>query len=342
MQGTKVFDLIQRQASAWQNTIAYTTSLPEAQPYVFCGSGSSYYLAQIAAHFALSLGFEARATASTDVILEPELTLRGKGTLIVISRSGTTTEALWAASRGKERGWHVIALSCHAESPLVQAADEALISLEGEDHTIVMIQSFSSMLFLLQNSLLFTAQRTVMPAQINRVADDVMQQALSVFPSLFEPSLPRRLYVLGSGTRHGVAQEGALKTQEMSNHCALAYSPMEFRHGPWGSLTSDDIVVVLGQARHRRWEQVVVKDLLSRTDKVIVIAQQEWTDVYNEPPAIILPSTWSDKALGPLAIIPLQILAWKWTIMVGKDPDHPANITQVVQLDDSERGNTPS
>jgi glucosamine--fructose-6-phosphate aminotransferase (isomerizing) len=82
--------------------------------------------------------------------------------------------------------------------------------------------------------------------------------------------------------------------------------------------------------------------LLSRTDKVIVIAQQEWTDVYNEPPAIILPSTWSDKALGPLAIIPLQILAWKWTIMVGKDPDHPANITQVVQLDDSERGNTPS
>ncbi len=341
MQGTQVLDLIQHQSSAWQATLSRTIQFPDSDPYVFCGSGSSYYLAQIAAHFALSLGFEARAVASTDVILDPDIALRGKGTLIVISRSGTTTEALWAASEGQARHWTVIGVSCHADSPLVLAADQALISPQGEDHTIVMIQSFSSMLFLLQNSLRRTAQPQDLATPDIRGVDDLVQQTLTLVPPLFE-SLPRRLYLLGSGARHGIAQEGALKAQEMSNQCALAYSSMEFRHGPWGSLTPEDMVIVLGQTRHRQWEHAVVNDLLSRTGKVMVIAQPEWFDRHSAYPALVLPATWPDLALGPLAIIPLQFFAWKWTIMVGKDPDHPANITQVVHLDDPKRSHSPS
>ena len=334
MQGTEVFDLIQHQASAWQAALPFAESLPGPGPYVFSGSGSSHYLAQIAAHFALTLGVEARAVASSDIILEPEIALRGTGTLIVISRSGTTTEALWAATQGKERHWMVIALSCHADSPLVQASHSALISPQGEDHTVVMIQSFSSMLLLLQNSLLQTMGQAGMPSQPFRFVDDVFRQTVEALPQIFERHPPRRIYVLGSGIRYGIAQEGALKAQEMSNECAMAYAPMEFRHGPWGSVTPEDVVVILGQTRHRSTEHDVVADLLQRTNKVMVIAQREWFESNSLYPRVILPPDWSDVTLGPLAIIPLQILAWQWTINVGKDPDHPANITQVVQLHD--------
>ena len=37
---------------------------------------------------------------------------------------------------------------------------------------------------------------------------------------------------LGSGPLYGIAQEGALKLQEMSLSYTQAYHPMEYRHGP--------------------------------------------------------------------------------------------------------------
>lgn len=342
MTGMRVYHLIQHQASTWQATLPFTKPLPFPGPYVFSGSGSSYYLAQTAAHYALSIGLEARAVASTDIILEPEISLRGTGTLLVISRSGTTSEARWAALRGKEYGWSVVAVTCHADSPLVQEADHAMVSPEGEDDTVVMIQSFSSMLFLLQNSLLLTAGQSYESIPLDGFTHDLIQQTTAIIPQVFTPVAPRRMYMLGSGTRYGIAQEGALKAQEMSNQCAMAYSPMEFRHGPWGSVTSEDLIVVLGQTRHRRLEHDVVEDVLQRTSRVMVIAQQEWFEAHPPHPAIILPSKWDDITLGPLAIIPLQILAWHWTIGKGKDPDHPVNITQVVQLNDREAYNGPS
>lgn len=94
MRGTQVYHLIQHQAAAWQAALPWAQPLPCSGPYVFSGSGSSYYLAQTAAHYALSLGIEARAVASTDLILEPEIALRGTGCLIIISRSGTDRKSV--------------------------------------------------------------------------------------------------------------------------------------------------------------------------------------------------------------------------------------------------------
>ncbi|SMC08237.1 glucosamine--fructose-6-phosphate aminotransferase (isomerizing) [Sulfobacillus thermosulfidooxidans DSM 9293] len=333
MRGTQVYHLIQHQAAAWQAALPWAQPLPCSGPYVFSGSGSSYYLAQTAAHYALSLGIEARAVASTDLILEPEIALRGTGCLIIISRSGTTSEALWAMQAAREVAWPVIAVTCHADSPLATHADHLLLSPQGEDATIVMVQSFSSMLFLLQQVLQLTATSALLPETFIAGANDMVQQAAAVIPPLLDGRPPRRLYVLGSGVRYGIAQEGALKAQEMSNQCAMAYAPMEFRHGPWGSLTPDDLIVVLGQTRHRSQEITVVRDLMHRQGRVLVIAQPQWHDSPGRYPTIQLPASGPDRAFGPFAVIPLQYLAWHWTLLVNKDPDHPANITQVVELD---------
>lgn len=338
MRGTKVQHLIENQALAWDATVPLITALPVSGPYVFCGSGSSYYLAQTAASFALWLGIDAKAVPSTDIVLEPEIALRGTGSLIVISRSGSTTEALWASQQAQKMGWPVIGISCHEDSPLITNAPHAIISPQGEDDTIVMVKSFSSMLFAIQNALLLTAgQHLENPDQTHSVAQ-LIQQMKASLSSIFDQSLPRRLYILGSGIRYGIAQEGALKAQEMSNQCSMVYAPLEFRHGPWGSVQANDVVVILGQTRHRLLENELVGHLLQRTKNVIGIAQSEWFDPKLNLNAIVLPSHRSDNVLGPLAIVPLQHLAWQWTMMLGLDPDYPTNITQVVELHDSSFG----
>ncbi|PSR22984.1 MAG: sugar isomerase [Sulfobacillus benefaciens] len=336
MPGAHVRQLIQRQVHAWEIALPLATPLPFSGPYVFSGSGSSFYLAQTATYFALSLGLEARAVPSTDIMLEPEIALRGQGTLIIISRSGTTTEALWASEQARNSHWPVVAVSCHSQSPLVAHADHAIVSPQGEDNTIVMVQSFSSMLYLLQRVLALTAGNNLYGSDDLHLVTSVFDQASTAVDSLFDANLPRRLYVLGGGVRYGIAQEGALKAQEMSNQCAMAYVPLEFRHGPWGSVKSDDVIVMLGQTRHRRWETELGCELMQRTPHVIGIAQKEWFTSAFLHPKVFLPSTWPDAALGPVSLIPLQTLAWQWTMALGKDPDNPSNITRVVELHDTQ------
>lgn len=311
---------------------ARAQSLPAPGPYVFAGSGSSYYLAEVVATLALHLGLSARAVPSTDIVLEPEIALRGEGHLIVISRSGTTTEALWALDQAKSHGgWTTTAVTCHRESPLAHAADQTLLSPAGEDETVVMVKSFTSMLMLLQETLYQTGGLPPI-GDLGPFAGPVFQAAQDWAKDMAHLP-PDRLYVLGSGVRFGIAQEGALKAQEMSNRPASAYAPLEFRHGPWGSVTDRDVIVLLGQSRHRALESILAKDLMARTPRVLVIAQPDWFEERWTSSTILLPREVDDRLLGPLALIPLQYLAWQWTMAIGKDPDHPANITQVVRLD---------
>lgn len=333
MSGEKVWQLISHQSEAWRDAEPQARSFEGRGPLVFSGSGSSYYLAQVAAEWALRLGLEARTVPSTEIVLEPETALRGEGHLVVISRSGTTTEALWALEKATGRpGWSTTAVSCHDESPLAQKAGHALISPSGEDHTVVMIQSFTSMLVLLQHSLEETVGQHL-TGDLGQHLGDILDRTKPSLQDVAE-SPPRRLYILGSGVRYGIAEEGALKAQEMSNHPASAYAPLEFRHGPWGSVTPQDLVVILGQTRHRSLEFDLFQDLTSRTPRIAVVAQPEWWGGRDQRQAILLPESPDDRTQGPLALVPLQLIAWQWTVATGKDPDRPANITQVVRLDD--------
>lgn len=333
LSGQKVLDLIRQQDQAWGPAAREAKPLPEGGPYVFSGSGSSYYLAQVASALALSLGLESRAVPSTDIVLEPEIALRGSGHLIIISRSGTTTEALWALEQAQlRRGWKTTAVSCHGESPLATGTDQTLISPEGEDHTVVMIRSFTSMLVLLQTALLKMAGK-----RDGKMSAEAFRATLASAESWIQRAFmapPKRLYILGSGVRYGIAAEGALKAQEMSNQPAFAYAPLEFRHGPWGSVTEDDVVVVLGQTRHRSHERVLYKDLMARTRRIMVVAEPAWYgDDGVDEAGVLLPEGYEDRLLGPLALLPLQRLAWQWTQALGRDPDHPANLEKVVRLD---------
>jgi glucosamine--fructose-6-phosphate aminotransferase (isomerizing) len=146
-------------------------------------------------------------------------------------------------------------------------------------------------------------------------------------------TVPRRVYVLGAGIRYGIALEGTLKSLEMSNQNVSAYGPLEFRHGPWGSVTADDLVVILGQSRYAAHERQVLRDLAQRTPHLVVVAQPAWFGDESWPARMVqLPDSVDDLWSGPLAVLPLQWLGFYWALAVGQDPDAPKNLTPVVDL----------
>lgn len=332
--GPTVLRLIENQAEAWDSAGAGARKLDAGERWLFTGSGTSYYLANVASAIGRERGATAWSLPAGDILLNPELALKDADRVFIISRSGDTTEAINAATLAHHWGCATVGITCARDSALARAVDDVFLSPDGEDHTVVMIRSFTSMLVLIQALIDTTFSPAEAPlASLRSSASAVLRQAHALRETLAS-DVPRRIYLLGAGVRFGIAQEGMLKALEMSGGAAYAYPPLEFRHGPWGSVDADDLVVVLAQAAFKDYELPLIYDLQQRTRRVLVVARESWFDAAasSEILSVKLPDSVRDLWSGPLAVIPLQLIAWQWACSRGADPDHPRNLTQVVRL----------
>ncbi len=330
--GELVRELIESQSEAWEQVLREDLTWPFTGRVLCIGSGSSYHAALTTAFLARKSGLDVTAMPTQDVILEGGSALSPFDDVVVISRSGETTEALLAADMARAYGKQVWTVTCRDDAPLLSHAENSLALPYAHDHTVVMIRSFTCMLLAFER-VLARGNSEVMETLEHMVSEshDFVGAAHTVIGQVMDP-LPRRVYILGAGVRHGIALEGALKALEMSNENASAYGPLEFRHGPWGSLTDQDLVVVLGETRYGYYERQVVRDLAERTPHLLVVAQESWAGRETLPGEKIVLPEGDGLWLGPLAAVPLQWLAFEWALGLGRNPDMPQNLEPVVNI----------
>lgn len=329
--------LIEHQGDAWEAAASAAGALP-AGPMLFTGSGSSYYAALTAAAIGERLGLAVSARPAADLATEPTVALAGIETVVVVSRSGHTTEAVWAAEAAAARGLFVVAATCHPEHELAARAHAVWAVPSAEDDTVVMLRSFTSLLVLLQTAVARAAGVANAPLAALQRAWPTWRERAADWLEEPREAAPRRAVVLGGGVRWGIALEGMLKATEMSNQVAQAYVPLEYRHGPWGSLTADDVVLVLTQRATAVHDRQLVADLTRRTPHVVVIGPEAGDGVVRGPGApavrrVHYPAAVDDLWAGPLVTVPLQAFSWWWAMASGQDPDAPQNLQPVVTLD---------
>lgn len=332
--GSKVQALIEQQGRHWERAVEAIQTDRGGSPFLLMGSGTSYYLAQVAAQVARRLGIQADAISTGDVVLEPEVWLPQTNCIVVITRSGETSEAIWALRLAKQYGKESMTVVCCPNTTATQVSEHHVCLTGADDDTVVMIRSFTSMLMALQSMWARqTGQKMLDNARImaSRLPS-ILHHSRALWEDLTRGA--RCVYILGSGIRYGIAAEGALKVQEMTGLPAFAYSPLEFRHGPRGAVTGDDLVLLLGQEAFAADEWMVLTDIHSQTSRLVAIAREPWfsQSVKTICSRIVLPIEVPDLWLGPLAVAPLQQLAWSLACANGRDPDHPNNLTKVVEI----------
>lgn len=333
--GVIVRNVIDSQAEVWENVLKDPIPRWGLHGRVLCvGSGTSYYLAQVVAHLGQQLGLDITACPTQDVILEQAGLLKRFDAMVVISRSGHTSEALWSVDTARLNNTPVLGVTCNDSSPLLPKVQQAWEFPGAHDHTVVMIRSFTSMLLAFERALAHEANAVNIERELQPVVRQARPFIQTAYDVIRENTIvpPRRVYILGAGARFGIAQEGALKCLEMSNENASAYGPLEFRHGPWGSVTADDMVVMLGQVRYAVHERRVLRDLSQRTQRLLVVAQDAWFGEESLPCSRVVLPVGDDMWNGFMAVVPLQWLGWSWALSQGMDPDAPRKLTQVVDL----------
>lgn len=309
-------------------------TLLDADQVVYAGAGSSYYLAQAAAwaHREL-LGTAATAAPLSELILRPTGVI-GAGPaasrpLVVISRSGSTSEAVAAAEWGAAAGHPVVAVTCRPDSPLAHAATLRLVSPLGDEAAIVMTRSFASMLVLLLRVIAGVAEST---PEGRRVASDLdtlpgrwseASVAAAAAPAIAGAEAWSRIVVLGGGAAFAIASEAGLKLTETGRAPTDVYHPLEFRHGPMSVIEAGVLVVALLTDDAAAEEAKVVRE-------AVALGATAW--VLGPGDAVSIGEGLHHLARLPLLLLPIQSLALSVAIARGCDPDVPRHLDQVVLL----------
>jgi glucosamine--fructose-6-phosphate aminotransferase (isomerizing) len=319
-------------AGALERAMAVPASLLQqlagASRIVLTGAGSSYYVAQVAAAALRErCGLPGVAAPLSEVLLRPEGVLSktepGRQPVIVISRSGTTTEAIAAASAVREAGHPTLCVTCRNGTTLEDVVDEVL-RVPADEQAIVMTRSFVAMTVLLLRLVARLVPGAALGTDLDRLPNGWATAGSLIAPALdLAAGNPSRVAVLGGGAAFGLANEAVLKLTETSQVPANAWEPLEFRHGPI-SVSEPGVLVVgiIGGAGADAEAPVLAE--AGRLGATI------WQPALGGGLASLDPI-----ASLPLLLHPLQALAFGLAIRRGCDPDRPRHLSQVVVLDDT-------
>lgn len=156
--------------------------------------------------------------------------------VVVISRSGTTTEVGEALTR-VAAGTRTSAIVAVGGTPVAEAVDEALVLDFADEESVVQTRFPTTVLALARRS--FGEDLTGLP--------DALRRALAQPLPVPVDGIDHVVY-LGHGWTYGLAQEAALKVREAAQAWSESYPVLDYRHGPIAVAHPGSLVTVLGTA----------------------------------------------------------------------------------------------
>jgi glutamine---fructose-6-phosphate transaminase (isomerizing) len=272
----------------------------------------------------------------------------GPDDLVVgISQSGETADTLAAMRLAHERGARVLAISNVMGSQATRDADGTLFTRAGLEIGVAATKTFVcqvAAMYLLGlriaelRGTLAPERLAELVTQLKRIPhciDELMESCEGQMNDIAHELHEREFFLyLGRHVGLPVALEGALKLKEISYIACDAYAAGEMKHGPIALLDESTPVVVVA-TDSPVLEKVVsnIQEVRARGAHVIAIAS-EGNDAIAEHAAQVVHVPQTDWMLEPLlAVIPLQLLAYRIARMRGLNVDQPRNLAKTVTVE---------
>jgi len=253
--------------------------------------------------------------------------------VIGITQSGETADTLAAMRLARSRGARVLALTNVMGSQATRDADGVLFTRAGIEISVAATKTFvaqAACMYLIGLKLAEVLRQ--IPHQIGELVGPADQRAQEIAERFFADS-DFCLY-LGRHIGLPVCLEGALKLKEISYIPADAYAAGEMKHGPI-ALLSERTPVVCVATDAPVLDKVLsnVAEVRARGAHVIAVATEGSPEVEGTAEAIMRVPR-SDWLLQPiLAIVPLQLLAYRVARARGLNVDQPRNLAKTVTVE---------
>jgi glutamine---fructose-6-phosphate transaminase (isomerizing) len=306
---------------------------------IFMGCGSSYNAAIVSSRNFNSLtGVTTFAYPSAEMFATPKLPYddRRKTLLIVFSRSGQSTETIWAVDRIRQlsKNTKILVFCPYRESELIGKADQSIILEKAKEEGVFATKSFTTFIFavklltgiLLQNMSLLQ-ELTKVPTLV-----DIKQRQIE----MQKIGSGKILHVIcgGSGAMYGIAAEGALLIKKMCTIPAEAYNSLELRHGNAAAGNNLSFVIIFASDHLKKAEGVIVSELAALKSPRMVICEEADPKLSLCDFVINLKSGLSEYSRDMLMMPVVQLMAFYMCIARGYNPDRPKHVVPVVKYKD--------
>jgi glutamine---fructose-6-phosphate transaminase (isomerizing) len=349
---------IHEQADAVADTIADRTARPDGvdlpelgddllrdcRRIVIVGCGTSYHAGLLGRY---AIEDWARVPVEMDIASEYRYRnpVVGPGDVVIgMTQSGETADTLAAMRLARARGANVIALTNVMGSRATREADRVLLTRSGLEVSVAATKTFTAQvaaMYLLAlraaelRGTLSLERRRQLVAQVKRLPHAISELLETGFDAV-DPVARRfkdAAFFLYLGRHAGlpVCLEGALKLKEISYTATDAYAAGEMKHGPIALLDEGTPVVVVA-TDSPVLEKVIsnMQEVRARGAAVIAVGSPALAPHADE----ILPVPEADSMLQPLlAVIPLQLLAYRIARMRGLNVDQPRNLAKTVTVE---------
>ena len=314
---------------------------------VLVACGTSYHAGLIGRH---ALERWARLPVEMDIASEYRYRdpVVGPGDLVIgITQSGETADTLAAMRLARERGAVVLAVTNVMGSQATREADGVLFTRSGVEISVAATKTFVcqvAVMYLLAMRLA-ELRGTLPPERLQQLVTDLRALPHAITTLLAKGGdaverLAERVYgeqfflYLGRHVGLAVGLEGALKLKEISYIATDAYAAGEMKHGPIALLGEGTPVVVIATDSPVLPKVVSnMQEVRARGARVIAVATEGDRRVGDHADEILtVPRT--DWMLQPiLAVIPLQLLAYRIARLRGLNVDQPRNLAKTVTVE---------
>jgi glutamine---fructose-6-phosphate transaminase (isomerizing) len=282
--------------------------------------------------------------ASEWIYRNPVLT---KDTLVIgISQSGETRDTVNAMRLAREKGARTLAITNLMGTQITREAQAVLYTRCGLEVGVAASKTFTAQVALLSLIALKLAQvRKTLPAdEIEFILDRLYElpEKIERFLDGDHPieEIAQRFYdksfflYLGRHIGLPVALEGALKLKEISYIPTEAYSAGEMKHGPIALLEEGTPVVVVATNIHV-YDKIVsnIQETRARGAHVIAIATDGNEDIQHHADDVIYIPRTPNFLQAALAVVPLQLLAYRIARLRGLNVDQPRNLAKTVTVE---------
>jgi glucosamine--fructose-6-phosphate aminotransferase (isomerizing) len=270
-----------------------------------------------------------------------------KDTLVVgISQSGETRDTIHAIRLARETGARTLAITNMMGTQITQEVERVLYTRAGIEMAVAATKTFTAQVTLLYLLALKLAEiRNTLPAAeiASLIAEvDALPGKIAAYLDGDHPieeiaqrhhRAPFFLY-LGRHIGLPVSLEGALKLKEISYIPTEAYSAGEMKHGPIALLDSETPVVCVATDSHV-YDKVVsnIQEVRARGAEVIAIATDGNEDIQHHADDVVYVPRTHPFLQATLAVIPLQLLAYRIARLRGLNVDQPRNLAKTVTVE---------
>jgi glucosamine--fructose-6-phosphate aminotransferase (isomerizing) len=309
------------------------------------GCGTSYHAGMVGAMALEALGrVPARAEIASEFRHRNPIIPRD-ALFFAVSQSGETADTLGAIEEIQIKGGQTMGVVNVVGSTIARTCGQGVYVHSGPEIAVASTKAFTSQVSaLMVFSLMLARTRNLSLQEGQHMARALADIPARVQSYLAEPgpidevveSIVGARYVLflGRGFSYPVALEGALKLKEVAYVPAEAYPAGEMKHGPIAMLERGTPVIFLAPTDSHREKAISnMKEVEARGAKLIVVHNRGDREI-EDLAHISIPIPEVPYYLTPfLSVLPLQLLAYKAGLALGRDIDKPRNLAKSVTVE---------